>query len=66
MSLKLSGRELVAALGSGIAFGAGGLWAIAAYVLLPVSLGVLIFYIFPLLTVVLEAPLDRRSSRCSA
>ncbi len=60
VSLRLSRAELIAALGSGIVFGAGGLSAIAAYALLPVSLGVLIFYIFPLLTAILEAPLDRR------
>lgn len=59
-TLALPRPELIAALGSGIVFGAGGLCAIGAYALIPVSLGVLIFYVFPLLTVVMEAPLDRR------
>jgi drug/metabolite transporter (DMT)-like permease len=63
--MTLTGPQLSAALGSGLVFGAGGLAAIAAYAFVPVSLGVLIFYLFPLLTVLMEAPLDKRLPRLS-
>lgn len=58
--LLLPGRQLVAALGSGIVFGIGGLLLLSSFALIPVSLAILIFFTFPIITVLIQAPLERR------
>lgn len=58
--LLLPGRQLVAALGSGIVFGAGGLLLLGSFALMPVSLSILIFFTFPIITVLLQAIVEGR------
>ncbi|MEZ5775028.1 MAG: EamA family transporter [Hyphomicrobiaceae bacterium] len=59
-SLSLTAGELWSGLGSGIVYGAGSLLVLGSIALIPVSLAILIFFTFPILTTLMQAPLDRR------
>ncbi len=56
----LSRRHLLGAMLAGVVFGLGSLFIFLAFARIPVSLAVLILFTFPILTVLIEAPLARR------
>ncbi|MEM7225266.1 MAG: DMT family transporter [Pseudomonadota bacterium] len=60
ISFVLSGRELLHCAAAGLAYTIGSGSLIAAFAFVPVSLAVLIFYTFPLITSLAECALDRR------
>lgn len=62
-ALALARRDLAAGYGVGLVYFLGTGCYLASIVYLPVSLAVLVFYTYPLMTVVFESALDRRLPR---
>lgn len=59
-SLALQTRDRAICLGAGVFYCAGHGSLIASFAFLPVSLGILILFTFPMITLVIESILDRR------
>ena len=63
IALRVGRRDLGHCIGAGLAYTIGSGSLVAAFAYVPVSLAVLIFYTFPLITRLAEAALDRRRPR---
>lgn len=63
LPLRLSPRQTLLAIVSGAVFGASSFLLLASFARIPVSLSILILYLFPIFTALIEAPFEGRWPR---